>query len=293
MGFLDAVLKRLGLRVPPSTSAPAADPAQLDAPAVVPQPLGAVLDRLGLGQPLPAQLMPDDPSAGLRIAVEGMRAVEVWEHLREAVEESAHWPVLLGGDDELRFLGEIPADEPHEATLALASALDGRSWPAGRAEETRAWLVSHGHEPGDEEEDLPPRGDWPPDIQPCHSFSAPFGRTVNVPLPRVHIGLVPTRHGHEVPAFLRFGGWNACPNPEQHVAVLRSWSERYGAELVSLTHDVIELAVSRPPIDREVALALAMEQYQYCNDIVDQGVGTLEALASGLLGSTVWYFWWD
>jgi hypothetical protein len=237
--------------------------------------------------------MPDDPSAGLRIAVEGARAVEVWEHLREAVEESAHWPVMLGGDDELRFLGEIPAAESREATLALASAIDGQFWLAGRAAETRAWLVSHGHEPGDEEEDLPPRGDWLADIQPCHSFSAPFGRKLDVPLQQVQIGLVPTRQGHEVPAFLRFGGWNACPNPEQHVAVLRSWSERYGAELVSLTHDVIELAVSRPPIDREVALALAMEQYQYCNDIVDQGVGTLEALAAGLLGSTVWYFWWD
>ena len=38
---------------------------------------------------------------------------------------------------------------------------------------------------------------------------------------------------------------------------------------------------------------LALEQYAYCNDIVDQGVGTIGALADGLMKSHNWYFWWD
>jgi hypothetical protein len=40
-------------------------------------------------------------------------------------------------------------------------------------------------------------------------------------------------------------------------------------------------------------MALAWEQYWYCLDIVDQGVGSVSALAATLLNSTYWYFWWD
>ena len=40
-------------------------------------------------------------------------------------------------------------------------------------------------------------------------------------------------------------------------------------------------------------LDLALEQYAYCNDIVDQGVETVGRLADGLMKSHNWYFWWD
>jgi len=40
-------------------------------------------------------------------------------------------------------------------------------------------------------------------------------------------------------------------------------------------------------------MELAKEQYIFCNDIVDQGVGTVSALAATLLDSNYWYFWWD
>ena len=40
-------------------------------------------------------------------------------------------------------------------------------------------------------------------------------------------------------------------------------------------------------------LDLALEQYAYCNDIVDQGVETVGRLADGLAKSSYWYFWWD
>ena len=96
-----------------------------------------------------------------------------------------------------------------------------------------------------------------------------------------------------IPALMSFGGWNANPPPEYHVAALRSWHERYGARLISLTGDVMELRVERRPETREEALELAREQYAYCNDIVDQGVGDLAGLAATLMVSDVWYFWWD
>jgi hypothetical protein len=77
------------------------------------------------------------------------------------------------------------------------------------------------------------------------------------------------------------------------VALLRFWHDKYGAQIISATDDVIECTVSRPPSTREQAMELAREQFLYCADIVYQGVQTVSNLGAGLLNSKYWYFWWD
>jgi hypothetical protein len=77
------------------------------------------------------------------------------------------------------------------------------------------------------------------------------------------------------------------------VAALRAWRDKYGAELIGLGSDVINLRVARKPATREEALELARIQHVYCNDIIFQGVGTYWALAAGLMRDDWWFFWWD
>lgn len=108
-----------------------------------------------------------------------------------------------------------------------------------------------------------------------------------------HIVQVPTRHGYEVPACLNWGGWNQNPHPRHHLAALRQWESDYGAELVALTGDVLELRVARRPATRAEALALAREHYAYCPDVLDQCGGELATRAAALMVSDWWYFWWD
>src|SRR4051812_14998984 len=105
-----------------------------------------------------------------------------------------------------------------------------------------------------------PRGDWPEWEGGPDDFSIPYDVLTKKPLPRVHVGLVPTVNGCEVPAFLKFGGWNDCPHPHHHVAIMSYWQERYGAEVVGITHDIVEMLVARPPRSRAKALELAGEQ---------------------------------
>lgn len=106
------------------------------------------------------------------------------------------------------------------------------------------------------------------------------------------LALVPCREPWEVPAVLGYGDWNACPRPAEHVAVLREWNAKHGAVPLAMGSDTIELLVR--PIDLPAeAKRIAIEQFAYCPDIVDQGVGTVEALAASLLGASVWFFWWD
>ena len=74
---------------------------------------------------------------------------------------------------------------------------------------------------------------------------------------------------------------------------MRSWRDRYGAELIGMSSDTINLRVAVRPKTREEALALARDQYVYCADNIDQGVRTYSALAAALMESDWWYFWWD
>jgi hypothetical protein len=104
---------------------------------------------------------------------------------------------------------------------------------------------------------------------------------------------IPTGNRFEVPAYLKLGGWNECPASEEHVAVWRFWQAKYGAEILCVTADLIESTVANPPAEKDECYTLAREQFSYCNDIVTQGVGTIDALAATLYKGKSWYFWWD
>ena len=120
--------------------------------------------------------------------------------------------------------------------------------------------------------------------------STPWG----VASPTTLLMLVRASAGHEVPALLRWDG--ACNHGiagHEHMAVLRHFHEEYGAELVGMTGDVIELAVERAPSSPGGAALAAMEMFAYCPDIVLQGIGSVEALAERVAPTGDWFLWWD
>lgn len=108
----------------------------------------------------------------------------------------------------------------------------------------------------------------------------------------VIIAKIPTADPWEVFAWIPFGGWNECPDPETMMAVSKYWYERYGAIPAVISHDVLEFA-AQPVRDRSAAVGLALEQYAFCSDIIDQGFQELCVLADTLMKSSVWSFWWD
>ncbi len=103
---------------------------------------------------------------------------------------------------------------------------------------------------------------------------------------------IPVKDPWEVFSYLPFGGWNECPAPEEHRAAAKYWYEQYGAVPAVMTPDIVEYALPAP-VPQEKAMEVALEQYFFCIDIVEQGVGTVGALAGGLAKSKYWYFWWD
>lgn len=142
-------------------------------------------------------------------------------------------------------------------------------------------------------ESQPPIGEWPSSVSDSPELSIALDLRTGAPIPLAHIIIVPTDDWTTIPAHFHWGHWNGCPAPEYHVAALRSWRDRFGAELVGLSHDVMNLRVRQKPKTQLEALELAREHYAYCPDIVDQGVGSLSALAASLMAHEWWYFWWD
>ena len=108
----------------------------------------------------------------------------------------------------------------------------------------------------------------------------------------VIIAKIPTDKPWEIFAWLPFGGWNECPEPETMMSVGRYWFQRYGAIPALISHDILEFA-AQPVKDRSAAIGLSLEQYAFCNDIIDQGFQELCVLADVLTKSSVWFFWWD
>lgn len=218
-------------------------------------------------------------------------ALDHWHRLRNAVDDTQYWPVVLGGQDHVYWHRQRVHDyylsdpTPVSRILAAARTIDPEQWLHRHLDDlqhTYRFSVENLH------------GDWQ-DGAAAHTYIAPYDQTEPV-----YLALLPTCWSWHVPALLHFGYHNFSPPPEVHVSLFKRWHRLYGAEVVGMAgSDVLEMRVTRPPRTREHALALAYEHYTYCPDIVEQVTrgkiyaGSLEALASSLLDGTVWYFWWD
>ncbi|MFO6448448.1 DUF4253 domain-containing protein [Erythrobacter sp. NE805] len=225
--------------------------------------------------------------------VDGAQALARWEALRRAGEG---YPVVVGDAEALSFLAEAAGFDDREDPKAILAEAAALQWPQAifdaRRREREAFAAEYGA--GEiEEDDEAIVGDWPAKVADAPELTTREDILTGKPHRQCFIVIFPAQHGWEVPAYANWGGWNENPAPALHVAALKSWHERYGAELVGMSGDVMNLRVARKPASRVEALALAREHYAYCADIVEQGMGSLAALAATYLESRWWYFWWD
>jgi len=209
----------------------------------------------------------------------------------DAVEQCLAWrkewqgkfiPIIHGTAKDFRSLTDIwdEIDAPEEF-VQRSQSVDLQQWFTQRLGESASL------------DDLTDASAWNTNSGSRGEFVSIAGILTRKVHPWVWVSKIPTARPYEVPAYLKFGGWNACPEAHEHVAVWRYWQEKYGAEILCFTGDVIEATVAHPPLEKAECYALAREQFSYCDDIVTQGVGSIDALAATLRGGKSWYFWWD
>lgn len=254
-------------------------------------------DRRAQAEAMYAHMMAAFPYE--RIKVPGAHIAAEWNRLNKL---GRGWPVVVGNDDDLERLAEQYGINDPVLSSGLA-AHSGRPAPRSPADILKSasaikfpkdlaqWPGAY--QPQDLRAEV---GTWPV-ISPGQTSEPDFSVALNLATGKaydsVHVVFIPTEHSWEVPAYLRWGDWNACPPPEYHVAALRHWHDAFGLELVGINGDRMDACVTRPPEQREEALSIAKEIYHYCPDIVDQGTETLSALAGTMVIGHWWNFWWD
>ncbi len=226
-----------------------------------------------------------EAGAAYRLTVTGVEALGTWQTLRRLVDVLGRWPVIVGtygSLEDIAYRGGT-ARSPREI-IDEGLRLDVEQVLRQRVER-------YNEAYGRPLTEVLQRGPWPgvDEIQQASSTLA------GDQFERVHIVLLPTVEGWQVPAYLNFGGWDACPPAQEHVCMLKHWHEHYGADVMGMTDTTIEVQVSRPPRERNNAMTLALEHYVYCNETIgyDLVTNTLEDLAARLLDAPHWYFWWD
>jgi hypothetical protein len=216
------------------------------------------------------------------LATSQENCISLWEQLGEISSATGRSPVILGDRQDIgmhwenRERAEFPAEY-----LRRAQSCDAKALLDHWREDIFAYDDTFS------EADI--RGKWNDTAFP-YTFKM---ADLHLKPGNVYIGLFETTISWELPAHLDFGNWNDCPDPVEQVCIQRYWQSRYQSEILAMTHDIVICRVSKPPTSRETALDLAREQMAYCNDIVFQGVGTLDALAASLMNSAFWFFWWD
>lgn len=232
---------------------------------------------------------------------DGTKAVGFWERLRTLTDHTGFWPLIAGEEEHLLALRdnyemEISADhevggsggsaDPTSALITSGESLDLRKWFERRMAESEAQRrCDQGAWPSD----LPSRGKGTLALTHRYDYTAGTEK----PYPRVFLLFLPVTVAWQVPAFLRLGGWNKCPQTETHIAVAKSWCQRYGAEIISASNNIIEMRVNNPPKTRDDSLNVAREQFIYCNDLIHLKFKTLSALAATLIDAPYWSFWWS
>jgi hypothetical protein len=77
---------------------------------------------------------------------------------------------------------------------------------------------------------------------------------------------------------------------EELVSKLRSYHEAHGIDLDHAETDTIEFGLARLPVP---LAAFCADLYEFCPDIVDQGVGTVEGLEDEVRERRRVSLWWD
>ncbi|GLW69641.1 hypothetical protein Kpho02_19400 [Kitasatospora phosalacinea] len=264
--------------------------------------------RPAMAFPLPDGLPPGH--------LESWGTVDVWlsnelpqdiEHLWRLLLDQSHatglfpllcWPDSQGqphdlaGVDAIRLESKLAADflEYRRQRLPFWS----QPMPMEMPEDVEPWP----HDPG------PPFVSWPglaPSSPVTADSSIPTqtaARTVAglvdthwYGLNECRLALVPAQRGADIPAVL---GWKADAPIELLCALLRSWEERFGAQVVAMFGSELHVAVAWPPRSADQAELLALEHVlSTADNIVDDPPTPFPDYAGRLVNRTHWWFGWD
>jgi hypothetical protein len=106
---------------------------------------------------------------------------------------------------------------------------------------------------------------------------------------RTYVLLADAPNSETAMARLDFWGYEVGLAPERLVGLVRSWRERFGAELVANWGTMLQFVVHHPPADLEAAYALAVEHYEVAPETMLLPGVPIREHARDLVGRGSWF----
>ncbi|MFI6496744.1 DUF4253 domain-containing protein [Nonomuraea typhae] len=225
----------------------------------------------------PAFWMSDEPVTGPE-----------WAAFRAEHARSGLWPVLLDESAQPWAAGQVVPDDATQIEHFTAEGFMAEVW--------QEWVAQV---PPDALAELEPFGALCPGLAPPGALVAEPGAVADwyagqLAARGMPLGLAAVDRGADTLAVM---GWQGALHHNEWMvplaAVVRSWEDRFGARVVSLGFNTLDVSVAAPPADLEHALHVAAEHWAFCPDNVVQGPGDLFGYAEQLVGAHAWSFWWD
>jgi hypothetical protein len=104
------------------------------------------------------------------------------------------------------------------------------------------------------------------------------------------MAILKTTDKYEILSQIKTDGINYDIDTDSLIKIIRTFDNKYSLDLVGASGDWCEFKIEKEPADW---LTFAKEAYEVCPDIVDQGSGSVEALADEMKKTKRLYFWWD
>lgn len=101
--------------------------------------------------------------------------------------------------------------------------------------------------------------------------------------------LLPVIHPWEILAWIPMGGFNWCPDELHQIALAKGLNEQFGARIMYISGSALEYYIPTPLIKKEDVERAAKILIAADNDIYED----YEVAADKIMGSPVWYMWWD
>lgn len=124
-------------------------------------------------------------------------------------------------------------------------------------------------------------------------YVAFVGTTHNLDDPRIKGAELVMAPGQDQFDIIRLAATDAVNHgmtTDQIIEELRRWDAQFGIDIWQAESDTVQLKLKSIPADLP---AFSQALYEFCPDIVDQGVGDIESLQAAVKQSGVIFLWWD
>lgn len=104
------------------------------------------------------------------------------------------------------------------------------------------------------------------------------------------LALVPSKDDLEYLRMIRPDGINHGLSADDVIEKYQTWNQQFGLKLNGAGRSWLEAEILKDPPDWQ---AFAQEVYQFCPNVIDQGVGSVEILAEEMMNHYSLHLWWD